>query len=155
MQTSIIATVITIPQNIEVGKLKNHNLKSIGDKTGTFIFVNKNKNPAQIEINYDASSLPPSNNRINEAKKLLNNLIENEKKLYCLEEKKKKKNVVGFLDEFNKYGSNKKYVSKYHKEVSVKKEKQRSKQEINSTIKSYMEGNWEDEPDGYETDEYY
>ncbi|RIA84921.1 hypothetical protein C1645_831582 [Glomus cerebriforme] len=50
---SIISTRITIPQNVEIGKLigfRGHNLKKIGGKTNTFIYVNSDTNPAQIEI---------------------------------------------------------------------------------------------------------
>ncbi|CAB4404544.1 unnamed protein product [Rhizophagus irregularis] len=78
----LISTVIPIPEHIEVGKLigrEGRNLKPISAKTGTFVSVNTNTNPAQIEI-------------------------------------------------------------KYQKEITVKKEKQRSKKKISTTIKSYMEG---------------
>jgi hypothetical protein len=149
----IISTVIPIPENIEAGKLigrEGRNLKPISTKTDTIISVNTNTNPAQIEIKYD-SRYPPSNSQINEAKDLLNNLIKNiekEEKRRLLKEKKKKENNVGFLDDFDKGNvSHNPVVSRYQKEIIVKKERQRSKKKISTTIKSYMkgglEGGWE------------
>lgn len=75
----LISTVIPIPEHIEVGKLigrEGRNLKPISAKTGTFVSVNTNTNPAQIEIKYNPHYLP-FNNQINEVKKLLNNLTKN------------------------------------------------------------------------------
>lgn len=141
----LISTVIPIPEHIEVGKLigrEGRNLKPISTKTGTFVSVNTKTNPAQIEIKYNPH-YSPSNNQINEAKDLLNNLIKNiekkEKRNIHLLEKKKEKNV-GFLDDFDSGTvSNNRVVSRYQKEITVKKEKQRSKKKISTTIKSYME----------------
>ncbi|RIA80368.1 hypothetical protein C1645_792673 [Glomus cerebriforme] len=76
--TTVTSTVIPIPQHIEVGRIigrEGRNLKPIREKTGTLISVNTNTKPPQIEIKYNTSS-PPSNEQINEAKNLLNNLIE-------------------------------------------------------------------------------
>jgi rRNA processing protein Krr1/Pno1 len=44
---------IPIPQNIVIGKLigrEGCNLKPIAERTGTYIYVDSNTNPAQIKI---------------------------------------------------------------------------------------------------------
>ncbi|RIA81697.1 hypothetical protein C1645_789858 [Glomus cerebriforme] len=140
--TTVTSTVIPIPQHLEIGKIigrEGRNLKPICEKTGTFISVNTNTKPAQIEIKYNIRLPPPSNNQINEAKNLLNNLVEKIDKERKKHLKEKRENNVRFLDDFNRNnGSNNHTVSRYHKEISVKKERKQSKRETMSNIKDFM-----------------
>ncbi|GBC03113.1 hypothetical protein RclHR1_00050021 [Rhizophagus clarus] len=146
----LTSTIIPIPEHIEVGKVigrEGRNLKPISTRTGTFISVNTHTNPAQIEIKYNPHC-SPSNNQINEAKELLNNLIKNIEKeekrnLRLLEGKKNREK--NFLDDFDeKAVRGNPVISKYQKEIAVKKERQRSKKKISNTIKSYMKGGFEE-----------
>src|SRR5687767_12510187 len=81
MQNSRYTARIPIPKNIEIGRLIGRNglnLKPISDRTGTFISVNTNTKPAQIEIKINRQSnsdLASFENRMNKAKDQLNDLI--------------------------------------------------------------------------------
>ncbi|CAG8488344.1 3362_t:CDS:1 [Funneliformis mosseae] len=71
-------STIPIPQIIKIGVLigaKGCNLKPIGEDTGTSIHVNTKVSPARNEIRIKWNSLPPSENRVNEARDQLDNLI--------------------------------------------------------------------------------
>uniref|UniRef100_U9T6P0 K Homology domain-containing protein n=1 Tax=Rhizophagus irregularis (strain DAOM 181602 / DAOM 197198 / MUCL 43194) TaxID=747089 RepID=U9T6P0_RHIID len=79
MSKQIQKSSILIPQNIEIGKLigrEGRNLKPISEKTGTHIYVDTNKIPAQIKIYVNnKKEIPPFENRINDASSQLNDLI--------------------------------------------------------------------------------
>src|SRR3954471_264945 len=130
---SVIPTRIPIPQYIKIGRLigsKGNNLKPIADGTGTFIHVNTNTKPVQFEIKIkrhcNASNLLPFENRINEAKDQLNDLLkeleeERNRNKFPL---KKKENDIGFLCSDNRHAT-----LKYQKEIELRKERKYSKRE--------------------------
>ncbi|PKK60782.1 hypothetical protein RhiirC2_856677 [Rhizophagus irregularis] len=66
---------IPIPQNILIGKLigrEGRNIKPIAERTGTHIYVDTNKIPAQINIYVNnKKEIPPFENRINDAKLMM------------------------------------------------------------------------------------
>ncbi|CAB4441098.1 unnamed protein product [Rhizophagus irregularis] len=70
---------IPIPQNILIGKLigrEGRNIKPIAERTGTHIYVDTNKIPAQIKIYVNnKKEIPPFENRINDASSQLNDLL--------------------------------------------------------------------------------
>ncbi|CAB5215335.1 unnamed protein product [Rhizophagus irregularis] len=81
MSKQIQKLSISIPQNIEIGKLigrEGRNLKPISEKTGTHIYIDTKSNPAQIKIYINKKKEnPPFENRINDARNQLNNLMKN------------------------------------------------------------------------------
>lgn len=148
MQSSqyAISDIIPIPKHIKVEKLvgsNDCNLKPISERTNTLVCVNKT-HPAKIEIKYNTNLPPPNINTINEAKDLVNKLIEEEGKRARLE--KKKEENIPFVRDFGGDGK----ITKYQKEIITKKEKQKSKRENDNMIKTYMkdgivEDKWEQE----------
>src|ERR1044072_2177810 len=98
MQTQIQFIEIPIPRYVKIGALigcKGRNLKPIADRTGTYIHVNVYTAQIEIKIN-QKSNATPVDNRINEAKNQLNDLIKELEKERNLPLKKKENNV-GFL----------------------------------------------------------
>jgi hypothetical protein len=81
MEKQIQKLTISIPQHIEVGKLigrEGRNLKPIAERTGTHIYIDTKINPAQIKIHINKKKEnPPFENRINDARNQLNNLMKN------------------------------------------------------------------------------
>ncbi|GBC18576.1 uncharacterized protein OCT59_015499 [Rhizophagus irregularis] len=98
---------IPIPQNILIGKLigrEGRNIKPIAERTGTHIYVDTNKIPAQIKIYVNnKKEIPPFENRINDASSQLNDLLnkisqqENKK----VDKIKKKKELSLFENRIN------------------------------------------------------
>lgn len=135
-----ISAIIPIPQHIKVGKLigiNESNLKSISERTNTLVCVNRT-HPAKIEIKYNINLPPPNINRINEAKDLVNKLIEEEGRRARLE--KKKEENIPFISDF---GSGR--ITRYQKEIITKKEKQQSKRETDNIIRNYMKNGIEED----------
>ncbi|GBC15383.2 hypothetical protein GLOIN_2v719779 [Rhizophagus irregularis DAOM 181602=DAOM 197198] len=81
MSKQIQKLSISIPQNVEIGKLigrEGRNLKPISEKTGTYIYIDTKINPAQIKIYINKKKEnPPFENKINDARNQLNNLMKN------------------------------------------------------------------------------
>ncbi|RGB33513.1 hypothetical protein C1646_704138 [Rhizophagus diaphanus] len=160
MQSSqyAISDIIPIPQHIKVGKLVGNNecnLKPISERTNTLVCVNRT-HPAKIEIKYNTNFPPPNVHTINEAKNLVNKLIEEEGKRARLE--KKKEVNIPFVSDFGGNGK----MTKYQKEIITKKEKQKSKRETDNIIKTYMkkgivedEWEWEAKSEREKADYYF
>ena|ERR1051325_1398772 len=141
MQTQIqfiVPVKIPIPRYVKIGALigcKGRNLKPIADRTGTYIHVNVNTAQIEIKIN-QKSNATPVDNRINEAKNQLNDLIKelekerNRKKVPL----KKKENNVGFLrNNDNRHET--------LRDTELRKERRYSKREMNEQTDSVQQVN--------------
>jgi hypothetical protein len=100
-QTKVDITRINIPKYITIGRLigrEGCNLKPITEETGTYINVNTETRPAQLEIRLNNKiTLLSSKDRVKEASDKLKNLmkkIEHEMKNHQKDTKKKVNNNI-------------------------------------------------------------